>query len=335
MSRKRSKTKGITSIEVAKKAGVSQATVSRVFTNDPSVREKTKEKVMEAAEVLGYKPNQLASSLSSNKSNIIAVVLSDVTNRFYTKVFAYLTQCLQQFNKQVLFFQMRSEQDISYIINRVMEYRVDGLVIASPALPNEIAEECLKVNIPIVLFNRKVKDLDVLSVCSDSVEAGRMIANYFLDHHYTRFGFIGGRTTTTSGERKKGYLDRLAERGVTECIVEEGDYLYDVGRAHMNRIFQRENPPNAVFCANDIIAMGAVDAARFDLKLQIPKDVAIIGFDDIDISGWESYAITTIRQPMKEMVEEVSNYFYELEQNNTPQKGLRLFPCEMVERKTT
>lgn len=335
MARKKSVDNRITSKEVAKLAKVSQATVSRVFSGEMTVKEDTREKVMEAAKVLGYTPNKIASSLSSRRSNIIAVVLSDINNRFYTGVFSYLTQKLQESNKQVLFFQMRCEQDADEIINRVLEYQVDGVVIAAPALPAEFAEEYLKVNVPTVLFNQYTTDKRICSVCSDSAEAGRIVANYFLDRKYTQFAFIGGRKTTTSTHRKKGFLNRLQERGIESCYIEEGDYLYEFGREAMNKLFQKEVPPHAVFCANDLIAIGATDAVRYDLKLRVPEDVAIIGFDDIDVCKWESYGITTVHQPLKEMVDEVYEYFYRIDQGLPVEGGLRLLQCQLIERKTT
>lgn len=335
MSRKKSIDNRITSIEVAKMARVSQATVSRVFSGEMTVKEDTRIKVMEAARALGYTPNKIASSLSSKKSNIIAVVLSDINNRFYTAVFSYLTQRLQEYNKQVLFFQMRCEKDVDEIINRVLEYQVDGVVIAAPALPSDFAEEYLKVNVPTVFFNQYTTDKRVCAVCSDNVEAGRMVANYLIDKKYTQFAFIGGRTTTTATSRKKGFLDRLQERGIENCYVEEGDYLYEFGRKTMNKLFQKEVPPNAVFCANDMIAIGAMDAAKHDLKLRVPEDIGIIGFDDIDICRWESYGITTVHQPLKEMVDEIYQYFYRLDQGLPVEGGLRLLKCNLIERKTT
>ncbi|WP_053983598.1 LacI family DNA-binding transcriptional regulator [Niameybacter massiliensis] len=335
MARKKSEDNRITSKEVAKLAHVSQATVSRVFSGEMTVKEDTRIKVIEAAKVLGYTPNKIASSLSSRKSNIIAVVLSDINNRFYTGVFSYLTQRLQENNKQVLFFQMRCEEDANEIINRVLEYQVDGVVIAAPALPKDFAEEYLKVNVPTVFFNQYTTDKRMCSVCSDSAEAGRMVANYFLDRKYTQFAFIGGRTTTTGTIRKKGFLDRLQERGIENCYIEEGDYLYEYGREAMKKLFEKEIPPNAVFCGNDMIAIGATDAVRHDLKLRVPEDVAIIGFDDIDMCTWESYKITSVHQPLEEMVDEIYEYFYRIDQGLPVEGGLRLLQCKIVERTTT
>lgn len=98
---------------------------------------------------------------------------------------------------------------------------------------------------------------------------------------------------------------------------------------------QKEEKPNAVFCANDLIAIGAMDALRYDLGIKVPQEVGIVGFNDVDMAGWEGYSVTTIRQPLEKMVDEVCRYFYQVENGIETEGGLRLIPCQLVERKST
>lgn len=336
MSRSRREPIRATSIQVAKKAGVSQATVSRVFNGETTVSDKTRQLVLAAAKELGYTPNMIASSLSSHRTNIIAVVLSDVYNQFYMKMFAELARRFQEKNKQILFFEM--QKDIDQVFSRVLEYRVDGVVVTAPALPPEVAEECVRVQVPVVLFNRFTANRDLCAVCSDNVEAGRMVANHFLDKGYTRFAFIGGRATSSGRDRCKGYVDRLGERGIPAAsvtVVDKGDYTYQFGHEAMLRLFRQGEAPNAVFCSNDSIALGAMDAARYELGLEIPKDVGFVGFDDVEMCSWRSFSLTTVRQPLKEMADVTCDYLFSADRGAPLEGGLRLLQCQLIERGTT
>lgn len=325
-----------TSIDVAKRAGVSQATVSRVFSGDNAVRESTKQRVLQAAEELNYKPNRLARSLSSAKSDIIAVVVSNVRNRFYSEMLSYLATMLQQRSKQVLFFQMPSVKDASDIINRVAEYRVDGIVLASPALPEKIQGDCMRTNVPIVMFNREVEGLGIYSVCNDSVKAGCEVADLLLKRHYNRFAFIGSKVGTSSGNRERAFINALKERGINDIAVINGDYNYKFGAYAIKKLYETEkNPPNAVFCANDVIAMGVIDAARNDLHLRVPQDLGVVGFDDVEEAGFDSYSLTSVRQPFKQMVHATCRFLFAEENREIiAEKHLR-FPCELIERNST
>lgn len=327
-----------TSKQVAEMAGVSQATVSRVFSGQTIVSEKTVQKVMKAAEELGYKPNVIARSLSANKTNIIAVVLSDVCNPFYTNVLAKLVQRFQERNKQILFFEMKTNKNLEQIMGRVLEYQVDGVVVTAPALPSELTEALVRTKKPLVLFNRYSTNRNLCAVCSDNGEAGRMVANHLLDKGYSRFAFICGKNTSSGKDRCSGFVERLRERGYTSEyveIVDEGDYTYEFGWNAMLRLYEKDNPPDGIFCSNDSIAMGALDAARLQLGLDVPGSVGIVGFDDVEMCSWTSVSLTTIRQPLEEMIDETCRYLFAAEAGEEREGGLRLFRCALVERKTT
>ncbi|MCW5860867.1 MAG: substrate-binding domain-containing protein, partial [Caldilineales bacterium] len=153
------------------------------------------------------------------------------------------------------------------------------------------------------LFNRYVLGAQVDAVCTDNVEAGRLAANLLLDAGHHRLAFIEGKVNaSTNIDRKKGFLDRLRERGYTDVLVAPGDYSYESGFAAAKRLLGRDDRPDAIFCASDSEALGALDAARYECGLSVPDDVSILGFDDIPAAAWPSYSLTTIRTPVNRMV---------------------------------
>lgn len=293
----------VTSKDVARLAGVSQPTVSRTFSGGEQVAPDTREKVLEAARKLGYQPNAIARSLITQRTNIVGIVMADITNPFYPNVLEKFIQRLQDIGRQVLLFDVTPEQHIDDIIPLVLQYQVDALVLTSATLSSEMADECADRGTPVILFNRTVPGANASSVSCDNYGGGRLVADLFLDAGHQRPAYIAGKeNTSTNIDREAGFTERLEERGVTDWLREPGEYTYDSGYAGAERLLRRDSPPDAIFVANDIMAMGAIDAAR-DLDVPVPDAVSIIGFDDIPAADWSAYKLTTIRQPVNQMIE--------------------------------
>lgn len=296
-------TRRATSIDVARLAGVSQSTVSRVFTPGASVSDEAREKVSAAANELGYKPDAIARSLITSTTNIIGIVMGRISSPFHPYVLEKFIQAFQERGRQTLLFSTTPDRDIDNLLDLVLQYRVDALVITSATLSSQMADECARLGTPVVLFNRYVLGAQVDAVCTDNVEAGRLVANLLLDAGHRRLAFIEGKVNaSTNIDRKKGFLDRLRERGHVDVMVAPGDYSYEAGFAAAKRLLARDDRPDAIFCASDSSALGAMDAARYESGLSVPGDVSIIGFDDIPAAAWPSYALTTIRTPVNRMV---------------------------------
>jgi DNA-binding LacI/PurR family transcriptional regulator len=259
--------KAPTSIDVAKVAGVSQPTVSRAFDPQSSVAPETRERVLKAAAHLGYQPNVIARSLSTQHSNIIGIIMANINNSlFYPRVLEEFTYKLQALGRQVLLFNLEPDRPVDEILPRVLGYQVDGLIIASTTPSNEIVEECMRLGKPVVLFNRLVRGTKANVVCCDNVAASQLIANAFLDAGHQHIAYIAGiSATSTSAMREKGFTDQLLERGYTDVIREAGDFTYESGYEAALRLLDRDNPPDAIYCMADIMALGAMDAARFEL----------------------------------------------------------------------
>ncbi len=322
-----------TSIDVAKRAGVSQATVSRTFSG-ASVAAATRARVMTAARDLNYSPSAIARSMSTQATGIIGIVMADISSPFYPYVLEKFTSSLQALGQRVLLFNVPPDQDVDAVLPTVLEYRVDGLIITSTTLSSAMAEICVAAGTPVILFNRYVLGSKADAVCCDNVEGGRMIANALLDGGHTRLAYIAGKlNTSTNQDREKGFGDRLRERGVIDWQHAQGDYTYPSGYAAARELLAATAHPDAIFCANDIMALGALDCAR-DLSINVPGELSIVGFDDIPAASWSGYQLTTVRQPVNHMIEATLDILARHRENPDAKPTLQLVPGRLVTRRS-
>ncbi|WP_224705337.1 LacI family DNA-binding transcriptional regulator [Devosia aquimaris] len=299
---------GVTSSEVARRAGVSQSAVSRTFTPGASISPKTREKVMAAAQELGYRPNAIARSLITNRSRIIAVVMAYLENLFYPDVLEELGRLLVKENYRLLLFTGHMDRDSDPVFDQVMQYRVDGIILASTTLSSHLSEECATAGIPVVLFNRTTERDVVSSVTTRNREGGRRIAEFLLAGGHKRFGYISGvESSSTNRDRFAGYVEGLAEAGYTDIAVGIGNYDRAEAEAAARMLLSRPDRPDALFVANDHMAVAVMDVARYEFGLSIPQDLSIVGYDDVGPARWTSYGITSMSQPLKRMVEATVN----------------------------
>ncbi|GAA0181461.1 LacI family DNA-binding transcriptional regulator [Clostridium sediminicola] len=332
----RSTTKRITSIDVAHRAGVSQSTVSRALNPNSKLAEDLRQKVLVAARELGYKPNAIARSLTSRRTNIIGLVMSDPTSPFYHQVLSSFTDKLQQAGLQTLLFNAAPGKDIDDILDRVLQYQVDGLIITGATITSEMADECVKNGTPVILFNRYIPGANISAVCCNDVEGGRKVADFLVNAGHKRLAYISGKkNASTSINRYKGFIERLNELGNYECLVEYGGYSYESGVEAAKRLLMRKNQPDAIFCVNDIMALGVMDVARFELGISIPKDLSVIGFDDIPEASRAVYSLTTIYQPIEQMVDATIKLLQERVENRNVEPVLQLFEGKLIERSST
>jgi len=294
----------VTSYDVARHAGVSQSAVSRCFKPGASVSQKMRARVEKAAEELGYEPNAIARSLITKRSNLVAILISNLTNLYYPEVLAELTQRFSARAMRVLLFSLPSEADAHTVFQQIWPYRVDGVVAAAELSIDEI-REFEKRKVPLVFYNRHLSGAPVSSVCCDQEEGARYLVNGLYDAGHRKFAILAGPPESTVGvERKSAAMERLDELGIEDFPILAGDYSYRSGFNLADNLAQREGgPPDAIICANDVMAIGAIDALRTRHGLNAPDDISVVGFDGVGPSGWESYRVTTIRQPVRRMVE--------------------------------
>lgn len=324
--------KNATSYDVAKKAGVSQATVSRAFDPNGNVSATTRAHIMEVAKTIGYKPNRIARSLSMKRTDIVGIVMGNITrSHYYPSVLVEFTTRLQEMGKQVLLFNASETGSVDEILPRILSYRVDALIIASTTPGREIIDECTSMGTPVVMLNRTLPDTQANAVVSDNVWGARTVADFLLDGGHQRLGFMTGiDVTTTNALRQKGFIDRLSERGIHDVLIEHGRYSYKSGYEAGLRLLDRDDPPDAVFCAADVMALGAMDAARFKLGIKIPEELSVVGYDDIPMAEWPTYDLTTIRQSATAMAEAAIDLLRPLV--NAASGKTVLLPGELVKR---
>ena len=296
----------VTSIEVAKRAGVSQSAVSRVFTPGASVSEKTAEKVRKAADELGYRPNVLARSLITGRSRMIGLLVSYLENYFYPEALEKLSNALQAKGYHVLIFMAeQTAGNIDKVLDEILDYQVDGIVMASVAISSELAARCQAAGVPVVLFNRNQDDERLSAVTSDNVAGGRKIAEFLVRGGHQRIAYIAGwEGASTQRDREAGFRRGLAEQGIELFANEVGEFRYEQAQDAARRMFDKADRPDAVFVANDHMAFAVMDVLRAELKLTIPDDVSVVGFDDVPPASWPAYDLTTVRQRANAMVKE-------------------------------
>nr|WP_197922175.1 LacI family DNA-binding transcriptional regulator [Thiosulfatihalobacter marinus] len=298
----------ITSFQVAQRAGVSQSAVSRVFTPGASVSKKTEAKVRAAATELGYRPNVLARAMVSGKSRIIGLVVAYLDNHFYPEALEKLSNALQARGYHVLVFMAsQTAGNIDDVMAEILDYQVDGIVMASAAMSSDIASRCQQAGVPVVLFNRS-QDIDgITSVTSDNIAGGRKAAEFLLAGGHERIAYVAGwEGASTQRDREAGFLAGLAAAGVVLFARAVGDYRTAEAQAAARALFDVAPAmrPDAVFVANDHMAFAVMDVIRFELGLRIPEDVSVVGYDDVPPAAWAAYNLTTVRQRANLMVEE-------------------------------
>ena len=294
----------VSQIDVARLAGVSQAAVSRTFTPGASVSEEKRARVLAAAEQLGYRPNVIARSLISKSTQMIGLVVLRFTNPFYAQMIRDFSRALQEHGYLTLLFNIADIHEVEDALPTALQYQVDGLIITSATLSSKMAEECARSGTPVVLFNRYASSDNLNAVRCDNVLGGRLVADALLDTGHQRLAYIAGEEgTSTNRDREQGFIDRLRERRHGLALREiAGDYTYEAGYEAAQRLLRRDDPPDGIFCASDLLAMSVLDLARCELGISVPDELSVIGFDDIPMASWPGYSLTTIRQPVEEMV---------------------------------
>lgn len=302
----------VTSIDVAREAGVSQSAVSRTFTPGASVAKGTREKVQEAAARLGYRPNAIARSLITQRSHMIGMAVSYFDNQFYPELVQGLSDHCQQRGYHILLFTAGEGDAADQELQRALDYQIDGLVLASVSLSSEIASRCHEAGIPVVMVNR-VSDAPTASKVTGANEiGGRTIAHFLVEGGHQRIAYLAGiEETSTNRDRERGFRSGLAAKGVELHAHAVGNYDSNLAAKAARELMQSASPPDAIFCANDHMAIAVMDELRVGMGLSIPDDVSIIGFDDVGAAQWPSYAITSFSQPVGAMIDATSETLFD------------------------
>ncbi|MEM1351648.1 MAG: LacI family DNA-binding transcriptional regulator [Pseudomonadota bacterium] len=325
----------VTLKDVAKRAGVSRSAVSRTFTEGASVSEKTRKKVERAAEELGYHPNALASSLTTGRTKLIGLVANNFHNPLFLEVFDLFTRSLQDRGLRPLLVNLTDETDPKHSLQLLRQYSVDGVIVASSTLSPEFSLAFQRASIPVVhSFGKSVDVPKVHVIGIDNVACGRMAAQTLRARGYRRVAFLGGPAQATSTiDRRRGFVETTcAQPGMTVSESHAAAYSFDAGRAAMLELL-RGDPAEAYFCGDDVVAVGALSALR-DHGLRVPHDVGVIGLNDMEMARWQNINLTTIRQPIQQIISTSIDRVVKLIDAPDMAPQAQLFECEIIERGT-
>lgn len=328
----RERKKVVTSADVAKLAGVSPASVTRVFNPDwgMNIRPEIREKVIAAAKDLSYTPNAFARMLAGHRTNLVAIVLGPVTGPYYSQILLRFVYKLQRQGKQVLPFSMAGGMNYHELFEKIKPFRVDAIILTSAA--SSAAYEPNETDIPVILFEQVINGISIHSVCSDSYTGGKNVARMLAENGHKRIAFISGNGGVNQDfDREYGFAASMHDHGLKVWRTEIAQYAcYPSGCVATRRLMVGSEFPDAIFCADDVLAMAAMDVLRNEFALSIPDDISVVGFHNIREAALPPYSLTTMQSPIDTMVDAVVDIIGRLDETQEPLS--MIFPMEPVIR---
>jgi LacI family transcriptional regulator len=326
----------VTSRDVARAAGVSQATVSRVLRGSEHVSAHTRERVLAALEGVGYIPNAHARAMRTGRTGTIGIVMERITNPFYPELLESLAAVLAGRGQRMILWLSEGPAELS-AVTAIHEGTIDGVIFTTVRQGSVALEEAIRMNAPSVLVNRTVDGLPCDQVASTNFEGSANVARYFAEHGHDRVGVICGLDgVSTNNERYSGFIAGAKAAGIT--VRSSGSLAGDFTHAHGYRAFERlmsqKVPPTAIFCVNDLLAFGALNGAKA-AGVRVPEDVWVVGFDDIDMASWPSNSLTTVKQRLDDMANAAVELLLGRIDDPRRQPSTLRFPSQLVIRGTT
>ncbi|MEV1131918.1 LacI family DNA-binding transcriptional regulator [Agromyces sp. NPDC049794] len=294
----------VTSHDVARLAGVSQPTVSRALRGMSGASPETIARVRAAAEALGYVPSEAGRTLSTRRTRCIGIVAGDLTNPFYPELIEPMRAELENQGYRALLIPDADESPVE--IERLSDGTLDGVLLTTSTVHSQIPRELAKRGIPFVLVNRTVDGAECDTCAFDNASGAVAASRLLLDRGHRVVGMIGGPSDTSTGrDRAQAFLDEMSANGawVDPMLVHRGPFSFMTGYRAALELMSHPEPPTAVFCGNDVIALGASDAiltARRDRG----RGMEVVGFDDIAMSSWDVFRITTVHGDLGLMARE-------------------------------
>ncbi|NVK31404.1 MAG: LacI family DNA-binding transcriptional regulator [Gammaproteobacteria bacterium] len=326
----------ITLSDVAAKAGVSRSAVSRTFTEGASVSEKTRKKVLKAATELGYTPNYIARSLATQRTQLIGVICNNFKNPYLLEIFELLTSGLQARDLRPLLVNLTGGTDPEESVDQLTRYRVDAVILASSTLPTSFAQAFEKAGLPCIhLFGRAADNNNVCVVGINNEMGGEIAGKSLIEHGYQKPAFLGGPASATSTQdRLKGFERGLQNRGHSVAFTHFADnYSFEAGYDAMKTLLADRRDFDALFCGDDIIAMGALTAAR-ENGICVPDELGLLGFNDTEMSRWPGVSVSTIAQPTEDIVRSAIELAQTILADPSRGAEARLYACKLIERGT-
>lgn len=320
--------------DVAKRANVSTATVSRVLRNTGNVTEETRQRVLEAIEALNYQPNVLGRYLRRMETETVLVVVPDIMNPFFSKVLRGIEAVALKHGYQVLLGDTQNDARLEeQYLNVLPQRQVDGMIFLTARIRKELMEEMAR-QFPIVLACEYLEGADIPTVSIDNISSARKATEHLIRLGHCRIAHLSGpMNIILSRDRLRGYQQALAQHELEAdaALVQEGDFTYESGYNLTLKLLALEKPPTAIFAANDEMAIGAIKAVRHRGG-RVPDDVAVVGFDDIQMASIFEPSLTTIAQPMFEIGQKAMELLLELIEGTSARRRQLVLPDRLVIR---
>lgn len=292
---------------VADRAGVSRSAVSRTFTQGASVSDETRRKVLEAAESLGYHVNHLARGLIREQSDIVCIIVADMATPYQSRMLDLITRRLQEIEKVAMVINTAGAgDDGAGALRQTLNYRADATIILSGTPAASLIGTCLANGQKVILINRDDPIRGPENIMTDNETGAREAFNLLNRAGCRKMAVVSSLAGTASLVSRETAFRRAAhEAGLEVEVVRTGPTAYRTGIEAARLVFGCKNPPDAAFCVTDLLACGFMDAARHEFRRRIPEDLCVVGFDDIEQAAWESYELTTFRQPIEAVVDHI------------------------------
>jgi LacI family transcriptional regulator len=321
--------------EVAKIAGVSLMTASRAVNNRPGVSERTREEILRIADEIGYVANRAAQKLSGGKTHLIGVI-AQLHTPFTSELVLGIGSAARAVDYEMLVYSLPADDrrppgNVVELLQQV----ADGVIVILP-YESDYLDALSRSHIPIVTIDQG-KELPFPAVIADNYQGARLAVQHLADLGHRRIGFITGNERLASArDRHRAFLDMRHQLGLDEApdLVVRGDFMQKSGYEAAKRLLSLENPPTAIFAANDVSAMGALAAIR-KAGLRSPEDISVVGFDDIPLAGQLHPGLTTVRQPLSQMARAAVNVMLAMIAGVDAPMPLITLPTQLVVRETT
>ena len=324
--------------EVAESAGVSYATVSHVINNTRLVSQETRQRVLAAMDALNYRPNALARSLRQGKTNTIGLVLPDSANPFFAEISRGIED--EAFKKGYSVFLCNTELDTErelFYVDVLSKKQVDGIIFVAAGDQADSMDFLIHRNMPVVMIDRNLPNVEADAVLTDNQLGGYLATRHLLELGHTRIACIAGPSSITpSAERIIGYRNALEEAGLSydEGLILRGDYHAQSGMELTHTILAMTPRPTAVFALNDLMELGALRAAA-ESGCSVPDDLAVVGYDDLELAQFTNPSLTTIAQPKKEIGTQAVNLLVGRISDKSRPPSRLVLPPELIIRRST